>query len=132
MKYSNYIGILAAVILIVACFLPWAYYPDINKIFTGFFSEQNRYGKPGKALVFFAIFAIALFTVSKVWAKRLNMVVTALSLAFSVRCYMLFSACYRGICPEKKTGIYLIVITSVVMIIASVLPYLKLKDGGKQ
>jgi len=131
MKYSNSIGVLAAVVLIIACFLPWAYYPDLSKNFTGFFSEQNRYGKPGKALVFFAVFTILLFIVPKVWAKRLNMVIAALALAFSVRCYMLFSACYRGTCPEKETGIYLIVIASVVMIIASVLPYVKLKDNGK-
>lgn len=128
MKYSNYLGILAAIVLIVACFIPWAHYPDIDKTFTGFFSEQNRYGKPGKALVFFAVLAIILFIAPKVWAKRLNMVITALALAFSVRCYMLFTACYRGTCPEKETGIYLIVITSFVMIIASVLPDLKLKD----
>jgi amino acid permease len=131
MRYSNYIGILAAIVLIVACFLPWAYYPDIDKTFTGFFSEQNRYGKPGKALVFFAIIAIALFIIPKVWAKRLNMVVTAMALAFSVRCYMLFSACYRGTCPEKNIAIYLIMIASLVMIIASVLPDLKLKDRDR-
>ena len=131
MKYSNYIGVLAAIALIIACFLPWAYYPDLNKNFTGFFSEQNRYGKPGKALVFFAVFTIVLFIVPKVWAKRLNMVIAALALAFSVRCFMLFSACYRGICPEKKIGIYLIITTSVLMIIASVLPYMKLKESSK-
>jgi len=131
MKYSNYIGVLAAIALIIACFLPWAYYPDLNKNFTGFFSEQNRYGKPGKALVFFAVFTIVLFIVPKVWAKRLNMVIAALALAFSVRCFMLFSACYRGICPEKQIGIYLIITTSVLMIIASVLPYMKLKESSK-
>jgi len=130
MKYSNYIGILAAIVLIIACFLPWAYYPDIDKTFTGFFSEQNRYGKPGKLLVFFSIVAITLFIVPKVWAKRLNMVVTALALAFCVRCFTLFSTCHRGICPEKQIGIYLIFITSVIMIIASVLPDMKLKESG--
>lgn len=131
MKYSNYIGVLAAIVMIIACFLPWAYYPDLSKSFTGFFSEQNRYGKPGKALVFFAVFTIVLFMMPRVWAKRLNMVMAALALAFSVRCFMLFSTCYRGICPEKETGIYLIVIASIVMIIASVLPYVKLKDYSK-
>jgi hypothetical protein len=131
MKYSNYIGIMAAIVLIIACFLPWAYYPDIDKTFTGFFSEQNRYGKPGKLIVFFAITAMALFIIPRVWAKRLNMVMAALTLAFSVRCYMLFSACYRGTCPEKNSGIYLIVITSFIMIIASVLPDMKLKNGAK-
>jgi hypothetical protein len=131
MKYSNLIGIFAAIVLIIACFLPWAYYPDIDKTFTGFFSEQNRYGKPGKLIMFFAIAAIVLFITPRIWAKRSNMVMTALTLAFSVRSYMLFSTCYRGTCPQKQIGIYLIVITSIIMIIASVLPDMKLKDGGK-
>ena len=61
MKYSQYIGVAAAIILVGACFLPWAFYPDLNKDFTGFFSEQNNYGRPGKL---FSILAPLRVTVS--------------------------------------------------------------------
>jgi hypothetical protein len=131
MKYSNLAGIAAAIILIVACFLPWAYYPDINKTFTGFFSEENAYGKPGKALVFLSVIIIVLFMIPKVWAKRLNMFITALIVAYSIKSYLLFASCYRGVCPDKKIGVYLIMIASIIMIIAAVLPDLKLKEDRK-
>jgi hypothetical protein len=37
MKYSQWTGIVAALLLIAACFMPWAYFPDLGKNFTGFF-----------------------------------------------------------------------------------------------
>jgi hypothetical protein len=130
MKYSHWIGFVFAVLLIIACFLPWAYYPDIDKIFTGFFSEQNRYGKPGKVLIFFSVIATILFFIPRIWAKRLNMLITALNFAFAVKSFLLFSSCYRGICPEKKTGIFLIVISAAVMLVLSLLPDMKLKENN--
>ena len=128
MKYSKYIGLFAACLLILACFMPWAHYPDIDKTFTGFFSEQNRYGKPGKLFVALAIICSVLFLLPKVWAQRLNMVMAVLTIAFAVRTYILFTACYRGICPEKQLGIYLLVGCSFIMLLASVLPDMKLKE----
>jgi len=53
MKYSQWIGVIAALLLIGACFMPWAYFPDLDKEFTGFFSQGNIYGKPGKVIIFF-------------------------------------------------------------------------------
>ncbi|MBS1948996.1 MAG: hypothetical protein JST47_14635 [Bacteroidetes bacterium] len=131
MKYSNYVGIVAAVVLVAACFSPWAYYPDINKTFTGFFSEQNRYGKPGLLLSIFSAIAIVLFMIPKIWAKRANLIIAALSVAFSARNFMVFSACYRGICPEKKTGLYLMIISAIIILVASFFPDVKLNKAGK-
>ena len=132
MKYSGLIGIAAAFFLIAACFFPWTYYPDLDKTFSGFFSEGNRYGKPGKVFIFFAIFAIVLFLIPRVWAKRTNMLITVLALSFAIRSYVVFTACYSGICPEKRTGIFIILIAPVVMVLASVLPDLKLKEENRQ
>ena len=131
MKYSNLIGIIAAIVLIVACFIPWAYYPDINKNFTGFFSEGNNYGKPGKVIIFFSVISIAFFIIPKIWAKRANILVAATTIAYCIKCYILFTSCYSGICPEKKVGIFLILIFSILMMIAAVSPDLKLKNDKK-
>ncbi|MBS1936115.1 MAG: hypothetical protein JST96_19100 [Bacteroidetes bacterium] len=130
MKYSHWIGLAFAVLLVIACFMPWAYYPDIDKVFTGFFSEQNRYGKPGKVLIFFSVIATILFFIPRIWAKRFNMLITALNFAFAIKSFLLFSSCYRGICPEKKTGIFLIVISAVIMLVVSLLPDMKLKENN--
>jgi len=132
MKYSSWLGFLAVLLLIGSCFLPWAYYPDIDKTFTGFFSESNAYGKPGKALVFLGAISAILFLLPRIWAKRFNLLVSVLIFAYSIKTWILFTSCYRGICPEKKAGIFLVVAASLIIIISAVLPDLRLKDESKQ
>ena len=122
------VGIIAALVLIASCFIPWTYYPDIDKTFTGFFSQANAYGKPGKAIIFFSVLSIVLFIIPKIWAKRFNVLVTAITVAYCVRSYVLFTTCCGGVCPEKKAGIFLIVISSALMLVSSLLPDLKLND----
>jgi hypothetical protein len=131
MKYSQPIGILAALLLIGACFLPWAYYPDIQKEFTGFFSEKNFYGRPGKLLMIFCTLSIILFLIPRIWAKRANILLSALIIAFSLKNYILFTACYHGICPEKRPGIFLVVLSSVAVLLASIFPDISLKENRK-
>ncbi len=127
MKYSQWIGIAAALLLIGACFMPWAHFPDLGKDFTGFFSEGNIYGKPGKVLVFFSILQIILFLIPKVWAKRANIFVVGMSIAFSIKCFILYSACYRGICPERRVGLYLVLAALVIVVVGALLPNLPVK-----
>ncbi|HTI10999.1 MAG TPA: hypothetical protein VL832_20655 [Puia sp.] len=127
-KNSQWIGIAAALLLIGACFLPWAYFPDLQKDFTGFFSEKNTYGRPGKVFVFLSVLAILFFLIPKVWAKRANIFVGALTIAFGIKCFLLFTACYKGICPDKKLGIFLVLIASAIMTLAAILPDIKLKE----
>jgi hypothetical protein len=128
MKYSQWYGIVAALLLVGASFMPWAYFPDLGKEFTGFFSEMNRYGRPGKILVLFSAVMILLFLVPKVWAKRTNIVVAGMTLAFAIKCYILYTACYRGICPEKRIGIFLILLAAGIAMLASLLPDLPVKQ----
>ncbi|PWT71610.1 MAG: hypothetical protein C5B59_17725 [Bacteroidetes bacterium] len=128
MKYSTPIGLVAAIALIVACFMPWAYYPDIDKTFTGFFSQNNQYGRPGRFFVVLAIIYIVLLFIQKIWAKRLNQFIGILIFAYSIKTYYTFVACYRGICPEKKFGLILVMMAAIVMLAAAVVPYLKLKS----
>ncbi|HEY4875512.1 MAG TPA: hypothetical protein VIH86_08080 [Puia sp.] len=131
MKYSMSVGIIAALILIASCFIPWTYYPDIDKTFTGFFSQANAYGKPGKAIIFFSVLSVVLFIIPKIWAKRFNVLVTAITIAYCVRSYVLFTTCSGGVCPEKKVGIFLIVISSALMLVSALLPDLKLNENEK-
>jgi hypothetical protein len=128
MKYSQWIGIVACLLLIAACFMPWAWYPDRQENFTGFFSEENRYGQPGKILLFFNVLCIILFLVPRVWAKRFNMLFGTLMLAFGIRCYFVFTACYMGTCPDKKPGIYLVMLLPAIITLAAILPDMKLKE----
>lgn len=128
MKYSQWIGIIASFVLIVSCFLPWTYHPDLDKVFTGFFSEKNAYGRPGMALIFFALIALTCFIMPRVWAKRLNFFVAAVLLAYAIRSFIVFSGCYRGICPEKKEGLWMMAISACIILMMAVLPDIKIKE----
>jgi hypothetical protein len=125
MKYSQWIGVLAAIALSVACFLHWTWYPDLHQYFSGFYSADNLYGKPGKVLIFFAAVAIVFYAIPKIWAKRWNMIVCCILVGFAIRTFIVFGTCYRGICPEKQFGIWLMLGTAIVMLVATLLPDLK-------
>jgi hypothetical protein len=131
MKYSQWIGIAAALLLVAACFMPWAYFPDLQKDFTGFFSEKNIYGRPGKVLVFFSTIEILFFAIPRVWAKRANIFVSALAIAFAVKSYILYTSCYGGLCPEKRVGIFVVLATTLIGLVAALLPDLPLKIEKK-
>ena len=128
MKYSTFVGVAAALILIIACFIPWAYYPDLDKNFTGFFSEKNSYGTPGKVFIFFAVAHIVFSLIPTVWAKRINQFLGVVTVAYSVKSFFLFSACYRGTCPDIKVGLYLVLACSIILLVVAVMPALKMKD----
>ena len=132
MKYSQWIGIAAALLLVAACYMPWAYFPDLGKEFTGFFSEQNRYGRPGRVLTFSSLAMMLLFLIPKVWAKRTNMVVAAITIAFAIRSYILFTACYRGICPEKRIGVFLVLLAAAATLAATLLPDLAVRQEQRR
>ena len=128
MKYSQYIGVLAALVLIGSCFVNWTWYPDIEKYFTAFNTVENVYGKPGKLLIFFCVIAIAFYLIPRIWAKRWNMMFCGLNLAYAIKTFILFSACYRGICPDKQPGIWVMLVAAVIMMIATLVPDLKMRE----
>jgi hypothetical protein len=131
MKYSQRTGIIAIIILVISCFLPWTYHPDLDKTFTGFFSENNVYGKPGKVFIFFSLLALLCFSLQRVWAKRFNFFICAVLVAYAARNFIIFAGCYGGICPEKKLGLWLMLICAILSLIMAVIPdinLLKKKD----
>ena len=126
-KILQRVGLIACVALVVTCFMPWAFYADIKETFTGFYSYQNQYGKPGKFLCLIAVIAFALMMLPKIWAKRANLFVCALGVGYAVKTFILFTSCYNAYCPEKKAGIYLMLISTVLMLLSSAFPDLKIK-----
>lgn len=129
MRYSNYIGITASIFLIICCFLPWVYIEPINATITGMRAEQTSYGRPGILHIVFSVLSIVFFLVPAVWAKRTNLFMVAFNLAWAIRNFLLITRCELGECPEKKFGIYALVVASIVMLIMAMLP--KVKIEGK-
>jgi hypothetical protein len=120
MRYTKWIGLAAALLLIGVCFMPWTYHADVQKNFTGFFSEKGNYGKPGKFFIFFAILCIVLLLTDRIWAKRIHLFASAIMMAYAIKTYILYTSCYNAYCPEKKAGIYLVLILSITQFICSV------------
>ena len=132
MKYSKWLGVAGCLALIVACFMPWTYHADVGKDFTGFFSQKNTYGTPGKYIAIFAGVSAILFLIPKIWAKRIQLLVSAILMAYTIKSYILYTSCYNAYCPEKRAGIFLIVGLSIALLIVSFFPDIKVKQSEKK
>ena len=90
-KIMYRVGLAACVLLVVSCFLPWAYYADVHipteaqKAFTGFVTYQNQYGRPGKLLTLIAVVSFAFMLLPKIWAKRANLFIAALGVGYAIK-----------------------------------------------
>lgn len=124
----KWIGLLAVVLLIVSCFLPWVIIPSKNIIVSGVDSIGTNFGKPGYTHFVLGSFFILFHFIPKLWAKRVNLIVVALNVAWAVRNYFIISMCREGECPEKQTGLWLVLLASVLMLIAALLPDIQLKE----
>jgi len=127
MKYYKVLGLIACAGVVVSCFLPWTFYPDLGKSFTGFFSEENIYGKPGKVFIFLVVVSAALILIEKIWAKRVLLFVAAINLAFLIKTYVLFTSCYSALCPVKQYGLYLLMASTVLLLVVSVFPDMEIR-----
>jgi hypothetical protein len=131
MRYLKWIGIAAAILLTISCFTPWVFIESRNITVSGIDASGTNFGKPG----YFHFLMTALFLISsfvqRIWAKRLNLFVTAINLGWAVRNFFVISACQGGECPEKKTGIYLMLLASVLMLLSSMFPDMKIPEEKK-
>jgi hypothetical protein len=134
LKILSWIGIAACIVLVISCFMPWTFYADSNipneadRVFTGFFSYQYKYGKPGKYFTFFAIIILLFMILPRVWAKRANLFLSAFVLAYAIKTYILFTSCYNAYCPEKRAGIFIMLFSAVLMLVACIFPNMKIES----
>ena len=133
MRWIKWIGFVAGLVLIGACFMLWASLPARNINISGVSTEGTSFGKPGYFHLLLGGLFLVLHFIPKIWAKRTNLIVTALNLAWAVRNYFIITVCRQGECPEKHTGMYLILIASSVLLIAALFPDIKLpqEPGAK-
>lgn len=127
----KWIGFLASVVLVVACFFPWVFIESKNITVTGLESRGTNFGKPGYFHFFLVAFYIVFNFTPRIWAKRINLLVCALNIGWAARNYFIISACAGGECPEKQAALYIILGSSFVMLIAALLPNVKLPDDTR-
>ena len=121
-RYSKWISLLAFLLLLGACFMPWTFHADINKTFNAFFTEKNMYGKPGKLLLILAGITTACSFMKLLWLKRTAFLAGGLNVSYAIKNFLLFGSCYRGYCPEKQIGLYLMLFSSIIIFTMAFLP----------
>ena len=131
LRCMKWIGLLSVLGLIIACFFPWVYIESKDITVTGISSAGTNFGSPGYFHFFLAAFYLVFNFIPRVWAKRANLLVVALNIAWAARNYFVISACAGGECPEKKIGLYIVLISSVLMLVAALLPKVELPAEQK-
>ena len=122
MKYSQTIGILLSLLLIYCTTQPLVIIDSKHWVITGWETGARSFGQPGKFLVYFAILNCLLFALPYIFAKRTNIVVAALVLAWSIRNYLILATCYMGECPQKQWALYACIASSAGILIMTFLP----------
>ena len=122
MKYSQTIGIIACLIVLICSYLPWSIVVSEHITISGFDTRGTRFGRPGLFLDFFTVLYLLLFAIPKIWAKRTNIFIGAIVFTWSIRNYILVSTCLMGECPVKQPALYVLVGASLVVMIMTLLP----------
>jgi hypothetical protein len=133
-RILHYLGLAACLLLAASCFMPWAFYNDpaitdvSQRTFTGFYSYQNYYGKPGKFLCFFAGLSLLLKLLPKVGAKRVDLFLCALGTAYALKAFFEYRGVYGGVVPQTLIGLYLMLGACLLIMVAAIFPDLKIVE----
>lgn len=126
MRFLKWAGALAAVLLVISCFLPWITIPFKDILLTGVDTTGTNFGKPGYFHFLTASLFLLLHFIPRIWAKRWNLLVIGLNTGWALRNFLLIPACSGGICPNREIGLYLMAFSSVLMLIAGLFPQMKI------
>jgi hypothetical protein len=117
----KWFSIAAAITLIISCFMTWVIVPGKQIFISGVDAGGTAFGKPGYLNLLLSALYIVLTLVPKLWAKRVNIFIGTINLAWTFRNYLLLSRCEAGECPEKQTAIYIFLVAGIAMFLGALL-----------
>ncbi len=121
----KWIGVAAALLLIVACFLPWYYLDWKNFTITGL-EAGDKFGRPAYWHFVFSVFFLFFSFIPRIWAKQWNVFIAAVNCAWTARNFFALAMCSGGECPARQAGIWLLLIASLLMMLSTLFPDIKL------
>lgn len=127
----KWIGVLAAVLLVVSCFTPWTIIESKKIVVSGIDTTGTNYGKPAYLHFVMTALFLAFIFIQKVWSKRINLLVSAVNLAWAARNYFVLTTCAAGECPVGQVGLWIMMITSFLMLLSSFFPDIELPQAKK-
>jgi hypothetical protein len=126
MKNSQTIGIILCVALLYCTIQPLVIIESQHLVITGWKTAGTSFGQPGRFFAYFGGLSLLFFALPFLWAKRINVALGALIIAWSFRNFMVLSACQMGDCPQKQWALYACIIISFGILIMTFLPKIKL------
>lgn len=127
MKYSKWVGLFAVLMLVLSATQPWVYIPAKNITVTGLSAAGTNFGKPAMMNIIVSCISAVFFLTPKLMAKRFNVFFCTFNIAWAIRNFIILSICRAGECPEKRAALYMLLIASFVMLLASLFPDVELK-----
>ena len=101
--------------------MTWVIVPGKQIFISGVDAGGTAFGKPGYLNLLLSALYIVLTLVPKLWAKRVNIFIGTINLAWTFRNYLLLSRCEAGECPEKQTAIYIFLVAGIAMFLGALL-----------
>ena len=101
--------------------MPWMIIESKGLTISGVDTTGTSFGKPAYFHFFWTGLFLAFFVVNRVWSRRTAMVFSAFNLAWAFRNFMLLPACQLGDCPERQTGIYILLVSAILLFITGLL-----------
>ncbi len=122
MKHSQTIGILLCLALLYCTTQPLVIIESQHLVITGWKAAGTNFGQPGKFILYFGSLSLVLFALPYIWAKRFNMALAALLIAWTFRNFMVLSTCQMGECPQVQWSLYACIVISFGILIMTFLP----------
>lgn len=109
---TRWIGIIIAFILIASCFMPWVTIESKQITITGFDTKGTNFGQPALVHIILASSYIILLLINRLWSLITSFFLSAIIMAWSIRNFLIISACFAGECPAKHFGLYLMLFSA--------------------
>ncbi|MFD2921052.1 hypothetical protein ACFS6H_15105 [Terrimonas rubra] len=131
MSWKKILSIVSVIGVVAACFLPWASINSLQVTINGIRTEGTGFGKPGYLHLSFVILFVITFLIRSVGAKRIGLIFVGLNFAWAIRNFIVIGSCEAGECPEKLSGLYMLLVFSVTLLISGLFPDITLKEEKK-
>ena len=85
MRTMHWVGLFAAILLVIACFMPWVTIRNLGEV-SGWKAPQG-FGKPAGFHFFFLILFLSTFFINNISAKYIAILAGVLNIAWAFRNY---------------------------------------------
>jgi len=125
-EFLIYLDFACLPVVVLSAFLPWVVIESRGLELTGVNTTGTNYGSP--AWFHFVLTALfVLFTlIPRLWAKRVNLAVVAINIAWAIRNFFIIASCQGGECPVRQIGLWLALGASVLMLLSALFPDMEL------